>query len=129
MTQCANAVRSAGVSQIQPRSDKKVSFTAMTTVHELGFPLVSFENSGPNTTGPVLYILRLSLDYCFSRQSGRPELYKTLISKSRNNLISSTLTCLTLMINEVVIRVLSHSLAMETTPCTSSHPCPHNHIF
>ena len=42
----------------------------------------------------------------------------TLNSRSRNNLISSTLICLIFMINELVFGILSHSVAMATTPCT-----------
>ena len=59
----------------------------------------------------------------------RTDFYMTLISRSRNNLISSTLICLIFMISELVFGVLSHSLAMATTPCTSSHPCHRDKVF
>ena len=45
----------------------------------------------------------------------------TLNSRSRNNLISSTLICLIFMINELVFGILSHSVAMATTPCVHLH--------
>ena len=39
----------------------------------LSFPLVVVGNSGPDTTGPVLYTLRLSLDYCCAHRTGNQQ--------------------------------------------------------
>ena len=41
---------------------------------DLSFPLVVVENSDPETTEPVLYTLRLSLDYCAHRTGKQQEL-------------------------------------------------------